>query len=239
MESKEIPIYPLSLNWFVLALRGGNPFTFARYGDGEWGAILFDETIPENCDGVKLTHLLGFALGRTISEPKGYYHGMVRIAMKMLGGQIREHLNEIRCPLRWWDGTAFVDASRAGGLAPLVQALRGREIVYAGPPHLHGIQDFLPCREFVQVPPREAFDFVPEICWKIVSVVREGDVVGISAGPAAKIIIYTLYEMLTAGRVTMIDFGSLWDGFCGVYSRKYMQDPDWQKLIPENLGDHS
>ena len=89
MESNLI-IETVPVEHFTRKIEEKERFTFSRYGDGEWFAILGKG--GQNCDGVKYTLPLTNALAATIIYPhddEHYYYGMLKIALKVLWNNIR------------------------------------------------------------------------------------------------------------------------------------------------------
>jgi len=224
--------YPLGV--YIQGIERRDSFALARYGDGEWMCML--GVRGENCDGVQYTRKLRRDLLATLRQPHRapYQYGLVRIARTKCGyARIVKFCRRRDIGIIWTEGTTFVDASRSGDLGPLVQALRKRDILYIGPEHLMGKMPF-DC-EYMPIPTPDAHEYVDDIVNLAETAYgRSGaDLIGVSAGPAAKIVIHRMWR---EGR-TIIDFGSLWDGFAGRMSRKYMRDPEWRKLKEVNLAE--
>jgi len=59
--------------------------------------------------------------------------------------------------------------------------------------------------------------------------------VGFTAGPAAKVMIYELYQVL-GDKSFFIDFGSLWDVYSGLKSRKYQKTMTFETIRRNILG---
>jgi hypothetical protein len=115
----------------------------------------------------------------------------------------------------WYWAEAIHEASMAGQLAPLVNALRTRRIVYIGPAHLRGMARWLPIADFVEVPLATAWENVGAIEAVARAAIRGGDCVLVSAGPAAKVLIDRLSDL----GATMLDVGSVFDMYVGRPSR--------------------
>lgn len=220
---------------FVYKINHKIPFTFARYGDGEWACILGMR--GENCDGVKYTEQMQDLLRATLFEPRDYYYGMLKIALQEHSSSIEAYLvvNEIDIP--WIEGTGFVKASRHGNLFPVVEALRKRKIIYVGPTYMRAIEGSLfKFREYIDVDPVNALKYLYIYESQLRDVANKGDLIGISMGPAAKVFIWWLHELYGKTH-TIIDFGSLWDGFLlGHESRKYMREGPWNTTKIKNLN---
>jgi hypothetical protein len=71
---------------YVDALGRDEYFSFARYGDGEWSAILGKP--GGNCDGHEYFPELRERLAAAVRTPRGYYYALQRHAMRTLGFKI-------------------------------------------------------------------------------------------------------------------------------------------------------
>ena len=226
-----------SLSYYVDMLKQNTPFGLARYGDGEWRAILGTPD-GKNCDGCSYTRELRDALRKVLHNNNNYEHVLLVIAYSKMGDDIAEFLKENECEIVWTMGDTFLEASLDGELWPLVAQLRRKKIIYVGPRHLRGLNSkFFRLIDYVQVPPRNAIKQRERIVSSTLQ--RIGDkganVVGFSSGMHTKIFIDDIW-METGGAVTLIDFGSMWDGYFNVLSRSWMRKRkhEFQKLRRAN-----
>ena len=224
--------YPLSHYTALLAI--GQPFSFARYGDGEWLAIL--GASGQNCDGHLYTPALARELGEAVTSGADY------IFASRVTAQIRDQA--VRwCKLngvdRQWHSTeVFLEASLAGKLKPLVSALRERYVGYVGPGHLLDFaNDAFGLVGFATIPKVNAYAEIAGITRDALGLVDLGaDTLLISAGPAANALIHRLYPII-GKQVTMLDMGSVFDPYAGVLSRSYARKGgyDFTKLYKANF----
>lgn len=216
-------------------IRNKDHFTLARYGDGEWASILGDR--GQNCDGIKYTKQLKTFLEKTVKEPGDYEYGILQIAVRSMGDRISEYLRRHRIKINWLDATFLVAANRNGKMFPFIEALRARRIMYVGPSHLQHLHDqVFPIENFVHIPGGKAFEKFMVIRDRILhSYTNDIDLIAVSAGPAAKVLIHYLNGDF-GDSLTIVDFGSLWDGYVGINSRLYMQRPSWEIARRKNLG---
>lgn len=221
-----------SLKEFTNKVYAKEPFALSRYGDGEWASIL--GVTGENCDGVRYTPELQSELQRTIFEPKEYTYGILAIAARFFKPDIARFHTLHGIDIDWVESTFLVQANRMGRLAPFLEALATRTIIYVGPKHLERVRDFLPIKWFVEVPEKGAFEVRKEIQEAILESRRFGDFVAISAGPASKVIIYDIWDDLKDTHAVM-DMGSVFDGYVGLQSRKYMRRDGWKNTMQKNL----
>ena len=206
------------LQFYVDKLRNNEPFSFVRYGDGEFDCILkLGRTM-----GARNQHCLPdlvLALKESLTEKRAgaYYHAMNPDFMGRISAlpKIEAWLASNAPTLDWHQCTIFYKASLKGRLFPLVQAMEERRVVVVGPPWLNKLPF---ASEFVPVRTHD--------CWKdvnsIVAQLRnlKNAVVSFSAGPTTKVLIHRL-QPLIGKHSWLIDCGSVWDIYCGVKSRSY------------------
>lgn len=214
------------LDWFLSRLRSKEHFSFSRWGDGEWRAILGRKT-GFNCDGHYYTAALAQDLMTVLRSKPDYALGMQRLAMRLWGEKIEDWLVESDLQkLEWSNCDVFHRAAINGRMRDMVGTMKNRDVILVGPKHLSGIgkKSFKP-RGHVVVPDRVAH----EARLSIVRETREmmdrikNSVVSVCAGMTAEIIVHDLHQ--THGlQHTIIDFGSLWDPLVGVNSRSYMRN---------------
>jgi hypothetical protein len=223
MEVKERP-----LSWFVDRINSGEPTTFSRWGDGEWHSV-FGRTKGKNCDGHDYFPKLGKGLRDVLKSRPSYVLGLQGLAVRLWPGRIEGWLAATRlADLDWIDADVFHNASRKGELEPLLVAIRARPLVFVGPPHLSRLNKFLGYRTFITVPPRNSFVVWPRLAHDIMAAADSlpaGSVISISAGMPAKLIVDKLHARYKQ-RHQVIDFGSVWDYYAGVASRRYMKGMD-------------
>lgn len=196
-------------------IRSGDPFTFTRYGNGEWDLILGRGT-HTGSRSQTFTTALRQAMRETVIEHDG----------KKMGMQSRRYLHKLRLlqpaemwlqengiRIDWEAGDVLHWASQRGELAPFVDALTDADPLFVGPEYMERI----PLDGDVMVIPSRN-------CWQQVDEIEEAirthgqnRVVCLSAGPAAKVLIHRLRNE----PMQLIDCGSLWDVYCGVLSRNY------------------
>lgn len=240
-----ISIQPLTLSLFTDRLRHRQPFTFVRYGDGEWNAIF--KVRGQNCDGHKYFDDLGDALARTLTEPRGgaYFYSIGPKAAKGMQSQVTRWLAAHTSPtIQWHDSEVLLTASLRGALYPLVKMLNHRRVVVVGASHLarlwepvNGGRGLL--REpqaHVITPTVNAWLDRKRIAQDILLAAHptnpnsRADVVLFSAGMLSKVLIWQISETL-GKTISLWDTGSLFDLYCGVDSRSYARRMPMERKI--------
>jgi cephalosporin hydroxylase len=207
-------ILPLPLETITNWIEHKERFALARFGDGEFQCIR--EQSGENCDGVTYSPALAMALETALFNP--------RIVHCVSGNGARYADDKWlwqRIPaIAWYDSAQVLDASAAGALWPLRRAIYRGHMLYVGPERLRiAVQEGLGAYDLVEVPLTTAFDEIDALIRAVALKIEQDDyrLVGISAGPAAKVLVDRLERSFP--RVTIIDFGSVWDMYAGVPTR--------------------
>jgi hypothetical protein len=221
----------------VERLGRGEPFSFARYGDGEWNAILGEP--GENCDGHAYFPALSRDLATALRAPGRYQFGVQPLALKTLGNRIHAWCAANGVHISWCDADVFHDANKAGRLLPLVQAMRAHTVILVGPAHLRTLDGSLfPVAHFIEVPAQNCFLEKTQILAEVTAALEQAPaptVVAFSASMLSNVLIHQLFPAFGA-RHWLVDFGSLWDVYAGVRSRSVYVDRDWNRLIALNAG---
>ncbi|NOY54250.1 MAG: DUF1792 domain-containing protein [Deltaproteobacteria bacterium] len=226
------------LECYVEVLREKRLFSFSRFGDGEWSAILGRS--GANCDGHVYFPELGERLRKAILDPMQYYYAFQSKAMDLDGRAIARFIRHQGVQFAWHDADVFHDANLAGDLFPLIEQLRKMDVVVVGAEHLrHLNEDVFPYVEYIEIPPENCFLEVDSIKEQMLEVARKRShmVFALSASMTANVLIHDLYPLICRDH-WMIDFGSLWDIYVGVKSRGVYRKQDWSSLIRKNLGEN-
>lgn len=224
--------------YYVDRIRDGHHFTLTRWGDGEWATVLGIEGM--NCDGNTYFPDMGDRLKETLLKPHPYpYHyGLVKIAREVYSSEIDFFCLKNNVQITWADGTVFVDAVRSARLYKLIQVLIDKKIVYVGPSTIRSLSAIdIDYATFIDVPMIDAW-LQYYVILQMVEVAIENhnpDILGVSAGMLTEVLLYDLYDKF-GDSLTMIDFGSLWDGFLGRKTRSYMRTDAWSRNRSLNLG---
>jgi hypothetical protein len=228
-------VQPTPLSVYVDLLNANAPFSFSRYGDGEWAAILSRK--GRNCDGHEYFPQLGERLRNALLRPKPYRYGMQNNALRRSGIAICRFLRRHRIKLDWHNSDVFHYANRDGRLFPLIRALRQKPVVMIGPAYLKKLDTILfPFASFVEVPQKNCFLEADSIAAALRKYGHRhaGVVYAFSASMTTNVLIDELYPLLGSSN-WMIDFGSIWDIYAGVRSRSVYAKIDWDSTITRNL----
>jgi len=204
-------------------LKEHTPFTFSRWGDGEWNAILGVK--GANCDGHEYFQDMGERLRGVLKQPQRYFMGMQGFATKRMGPAIEKWQVENVIQHKWCDADILHNASRERWMiSRFARELWGRKVILVGPIHL------LPMAKWndwdtMFVPSKNVW-LVNDQAHKVFEDMQnrikdEQDPVFLwSCGMPAKIWIDEWFAKCGATS-THIDTGSMLDYYAGVNSRNY------------------
>lgn len=231
----------LPLDQYVDWLHNGKFFYFPRYGDSEWGSILegkhlYSQTEPELFPTIQNDLRRGLVENR--KSPIVF--GIQNHAIRLLGEQIENFLRQNDLlESTWVSADVFHYASRDGLLFPLVRELRSQRVIIVGPHFLRRLSErIFEYLEFIEIPISNSYKMKSEISTAILeanSKFGDGVVYAFAAGAVSNIFINELWRQMPKN--FLIDFGSLWDIFCGVRSRRYLyKDVYKEEKLRKNLG---
>lgn len=229
---------PLSVSVMIDHMANGVPFSFSRFGDGEWYSILRDRSLDHNCDGHPYCVDMEDDFEKLMQDDYHYYHGLLSVSLRVFGGRLKEYVDAKNVKFPWYNGDALLDESVSGDLLPFVEQWRKKKTIYVGPDHLTDFLPHLGTKMTVTIPQVNAYVLKDVLERKLYSLVFKGgyDAIGFSAGFVTKLIINDLFPLI-GDRVTMIDFGSQFDGYVNRRSRSYHRHHDWYKLKQSNFGE--
>ena len=208
-------------------------FTFSRWGDGEWRAVL-NRGKKQNCDGHRFFPSMGNELANVLRSKPTYMLGMQGFSMRLYGKPIQRFIEQNKLTdLRWYTSDVFHYGAIHEGMPDILDAVNSRKVLIVGPPHLKKLNKVgLNYWEFIEVPPRNNHLVLDETYNEILAKIeseKEPLLISLSASMPAELLCDKLHAR--AGKKhTIIDFGSLWDPLVGVKSRSYMRNKDpWVK----------
>lgn len=220
------------LSYYVSRLSLGEHFSFVRFGNGEWDCI-FNRAIRTGSGSQSLTSpALKLGMVRAIEYNDDTYFRAIQSPSYMDRQGLTPLIASSYPNIVWHHGEVFHYASKHGELKPLVDQLQELRVGFVGPKHLRKLSRYLEYEWFIEVAKHDCFNDYAAIRTEIL---RQPvvDVYSFSAGPTAKLLIYELHKCLSS-RSTLIDFGSMWDPYCGVKSRHYHRRVT-EKVIKENM----
>lgn len=228
----------LSLTHYINRMVHKRYFSFVRYGDGEWKALT--QQGRQNGRDQWISAKLHNHINRSFLDcpKKGIYFGLQGNIARNSHDALK-YLRKHHLEIAWVDADVFHHASRDGILFPLIRQLRKMRVVIVGPDFLRRqSKKILKYKQFVAVPPKNAYGNYQSI----VDAIRlarnklgDGVVYSFCTGPTSEMLIQDLFPEMPKN--FFIDFGSLWDIFCGHRSRGYHRTTSYSDAkIHKNLG---
>lgn len=223
IDNDKYSIYEMSKR-----IDAGEHFAFARYGDGEFDAMVGNPTVWQhgknsNCDAHEYFPDMGKALRECLIEWKdaqdeNYFIGMHY--SKRIGNHTYNWLkkNGFDTNRKFANNSVFHDALVNGSIEMIYPALGNKEVVLVGPKRLK-VQDKVKVIDFVEVPETNSWTASDKIVSKLLSLDLSGKVVLFCSGPPTGVFIHRVWQ--ERKDVTLIDFGSTLDPTIGVHSRNF------------------
>lgn len=201
-----------NLNWYFENLKTKTPFAFARFNDGEMMGIDKIGSIVARGDQL-VDKTLHEALKEALAyKQKNYYKGVpcsicfpkyFKLAKDIVGDY--DYLT-----------SAVITTNRnwMNFLVEFPRAMSERKMHW-----ISGADQNIGCfrslniqiDKFFQVPQKNSWNYYEEICKEIPQHFKPGDVVGISLGPTARVLVRKWFEEYSD--VTFLDMGSNFDPF--------------------------
>ena len=206
------------LNHYVDKLKNNIPFSFSRYGSGEWSAIF--GRYGQNCDSHEFFQKLGEQLRDTVIRPLEYIYAIQPLAIRNDGKKISHFLQKNNSSLIWQNANVFHYASRYGHFYPMIRELEQKRLVIIGPECLYKLKEIcFKNMDFIEIPSRNSYLKLNNIINRILTYnkTKSGVVYSLSASIATNIIIHKLFP-LVGKKNWLIDFGSVWDIYIDVES---------------------
>lgn len=211
----KLAVKPLSIAEFVTFLDEISGFSFARYGDGSFFCLWGKK--GQTCDGSLYSSQKALSLIETLKDST-IAHGLGNLALETANAE--EWLLQNQIDIEWYDANVINTAAELGKLSPFIRYLQKRKIIFCGPEHLRRFKGF-PIDHFIACHPTQAFEEVDELELEISYQVecRNADTVLLSTGTfASPVLVSRLHKFFPS--LNIIDTGSVWDRYVGVYSRR-------------------
>lgn len=199
------------------------PFSFSRFGDGEFSAIFGIE--GKNSDGHRYFPELGDRLRGILRGKPDYMMGLQTHAVLVHGALPIRSASE---GIEWVLADSLHNASMEGKLGRFFDALGDREVVLVGGTHHRQLAENRSWR-FVEIAAGDCWPQYEEIRGRLQTLaVSDSAVFLLCASMTANVLIDDLHQANTHN--TYIDAGSVLDPYAGVMSRAYHRELDADPL---------
>lgn len=233
-------ILPIKLPILLSYIREAKHFAFSRYGDGEWNAIFGVK--GKNTDKHQYFPKMGKELRQSLYGQsvfgENYLMGMQSLGYSFHKKTIDTLLasDEKLRNISWVESDFFHNLSIRGELYPIIRLLNLRgDAIIVGPKYLETMREFLKYTHFIPVSRNDCYLEKDRIKKEILNYkLTKPGIFCFSSSMLTEILIYDLFNLFPTS--AFIDFGSVWDVFVGVPTRRYHSDGRMTKeKISRNL----
>jgi len=202
----------LDINSFNIMLEEDVPFSFSRWGDGEWNAVKGKK--GHNCDGHEYYEDMSERLRSILlSQPK-YLLGIMP--------KVYKTYNISDYPNKWYSSRVLYDAARDNKIQDFFDLLNTKDLIVVGNLKIMSIREFINYRAFISIPSKDCWLFYKETLSIIKESIKHGSVVLYSASMMSNVLIDDIYHYDKS--ITQIDCGSLWPPYLGYATRSYHKE---------------
>lgn len=219
-------IQKLPVEHYLQLIKNNEHFSFSRFGDGEVLCMFHEDWFAKgnhrwNTDGCYYLEEIVEPMKQIFKNQYDYYHCFLDCSFDLEGETFKKFLDET-CPnMQFYHGEVWQSLAFSGKIADLTTVLSEKNPCFIGGKHIEnvkyidGIQNF----DFIEVPVKDSFKEFDKIFNSILDKHKNGKrMFCFSAGYTTKILIDQLFPLIGKDSF-MIDFGSVFDPFCGNLSR--------------------
>lgn len=227
----------LPADYFLELLRNRTPFSLSRFGDGEIIAM-FNPSYFRNKQYSNWILTCGKDLKKIFLNNYQYYHCYLDGTFWDKGphrGSEFINFMEQTCPeMPLYRGEIWQDLSFSGRISELASAISTHKSAFIGGQHLRNLihLDGMNQMKLIQVHDLNAYDDKGTVFNQILQLSKSGyDLFAFSASIMSKVLIDELYPII-GSFCYLIDFGSVFDPYCGLLSRAGMVYYGFDKFQP-------
>lgn len=193
-------------------LKNGINFSWSRWGDGEWSAVLQTRPGKANCDGHQFFPDMGARLKDILESKPEYYLGLQRLGAEQNADN--PEFQRLRDLNTWTEMELLTRASLRGRLFEMDTS---KTLVMVGNNHLAQLGFF---DLFIGIPLVNCWQKYEETKAHLFEMVAAGDVVYYCASMMSNVLIDDMYKK-HRNTITQIDCGSVFDPYSGRNTRTY------------------
>lgn len=218
----------------IKKLSKGENFSFSRWGDGEFNAILGaakGQDHKANCDGHRYFTDMGLRLYKVIKSKPRYVMGLQSLAVRLRGED--PDFKELIDGIDWVDSDIIHRQSirTNGNLSDLFDVLKQRDIILVANENLIPLTMPLYKYSLLDEHSNTSFHHIlisPKDCWleyadilkRLRELITKDVVILYCSSMASEVLIDDIYNDY-GDAVTQIDIGSAFDPFIGANTRSY------------------
>ena len=232
-------IVKLPYSVYIDMIKANKPFSFSRFGDGEILCCFHSDWLHKNCDGSKFSDELIEPMKDIFRNRYDYFHCLLACSfdpsLKKETDQFYAFINEVCPKLPFFDGDIWQDMSFSGNIEILTNVLSPYNPCFIGGKHLTdniALLKGLGIVNTITIPSVDSFSKFDEILNQIMDCYDQGlRMFCFSAGFTTKPLIDYLFHIIGHDSF-LIDFGSVFDPYCGKLSRSGMVAAGFGKFQP-------
>lgn len=187
------------------------PFSYSRFGDGEWAALL--QKGSQNCDGHKYFKDLGIRLKSILESQPSYYIGLQTLAKNQNQGN--KEFDRLVAKNEWSTNELIHRASIKGGIDRMIKACEGKRVILVGNRHLERLNFYT---HHVQILDKNCWLQYTEINAKLLELLNKKNTVVLYC---ASMMTNVLIDDFAHLPIIQIDCGSALDPYVGRKIRSY------------------
>lgn len=233
-------IIKLPVEHYLQLIKNNKPFSFSRFGDGEALCINNPDFFKTQKTYPYRSWILtcGDQLLKILINNHDYYHcflyGTFWERGPHRGNDFIKILDEKCGNMNFYDGEVWQDLSFDDGILKITKAIDPYIPVFIGGKHLKNIEHIngISKMKLIEIDDVNAYEDYDFIYNEIMNKFNEGSrMFCFSASIVGKILIDNLFPII-GDKAFMIDFGSLFDPYCGKLSRSNMITVGFEKFQP-------
>lgn len=225
----------LPVNHYLDLIHSNKPFSFSRFGDGEVLCMHNTTWLEKNCDGSYFVNDLIEPMKQIFRNQYPYYHCLLDCSFDIEGAWFKEFIAKT-CPnMQFYNGEIWQGLSFNGEIQKIINAFNTQKTCIIGPSHIKNlvhINGLSTQLAFVKTPSVNSFNEYQRIYEDIMHMHSDGyRFFSFSTGYTSKILIDNLFPYIGHNSF-LIDFGSVFDPYCGKLSRSGMEAAGFEKFQP-------
>lgn len=224
----------LPAEFYLDLIKTSKPFSLSRFGDGEVLCMFHNGWLHENCDGSKFLDELIEPMKQIFRNQYPYYHCILDCSFDLNGDKFTEFVEQTCPDMPLYNGEIWQHLSFSDRITELVEALSLHQPVFIGASHLSKVSKMNSIGDISHIltPDRDSyksFNRIFDDCMKYHEIGHR--FFAFACGYTSKILIDTLFPYIGHDSF-LVDFGSVFDPYCGVLSRDGMRFAGFSKFQP-------
>lgn len=225
-------IVKLPAEYYLRRITSNEPFSFSRFGDGEVLCMFHVNGFDANTDGSYFSNDLIEPMKQIFRNNYNYFHCLLRCSFDVQGDLFKKFLEDTCPDMLFYDGEFWQDLSFGERITEIIDAINVYKPCFVGGKHIANVKflNHMSEMSFIETPCINAFQKIETIIDLINMQYKQGcRMFCFCAGFCTKIIIDRLFSFI-GHDAFMLDFGSVFDPYCGRLSRSGMVSAGFRKF---------